>query len=77
MTAVDDRLLAMAEDVGRWRRCLRDESRDNSYGAFLVARADHLDALDAILEPTAADLVAARGPTIAYRPPGQRCRCRP
>jgi hypothetical protein len=60
VTAVDARILKLAEDVGRLRRRVRDERRDGSYFAFLGDRvADHIDALDAMLEPTAAEWVAA------------------
>jgi hypothetical protein len=60
VTAIDDRLLALAEDVGRWRRRLRDEGRDSTYGAFLAARvAGRVDVLCSLLEPTAAELYAA------------------
>jgi hypothetical protein len=60
VTPVDDRLLALAEDVGRLRRRIRAESRESSYLAFLAGRvADHVETLAGMLEPTAAELVAA------------------
>jgi hypothetical protein len=56
VTAVDDRLLKLAADVGRLRRHLDAES----YGGFLAARvADHVNSLDCMLEPTAGELYAA------------------
>jgi hypothetical protein len=59
VTALDDRLLALAADVGRLRRRVSDESRDSTYLAFLVDRvADHCDALDCMTQPTAAELYA-------------------
>lgn len=46
------RIDSLALDVGRLRRHLDAET----YGSFLAERvADHVDALDALLEPTAAD----------------------
>ena len=60
MTAVDDRLLALAADVGRLRRRLRDESRDNPYTAFVAGRvAAHVDVLVHMHEATAGDLYRA------------------
>ena len=60
MTAIDDRLERLAEDVGRLRRRIRDESRDNSYLAFLAGRvADRIDSLDCMIGQTAGELVAA------------------
>jgi hypothetical protein len=54
--ATASRVDALAADVGRLRRHLDGES----YSAFLAGRiADHVETLDAILEPTAADLVNA------------------
>ena len=47
------RLDALAEDVGRLRRSVDSET----HAGFLVGRiADHVETLDAILEPTAAEL---------------------
>ncbi len=54
MTALQDRLRALAEDVGRLRR-LTDA---DTYGAFILERAaGHLETIDNILSPTAGQLV--------------------
>jgi hypothetical protein len=56
----NDRLVALAEDVGRLRRRLRDESRDDTYLAFVAGRvAAHVESLDGMLFPTASELVVA------------------
>jgi hypothetical protein len=54
--AAGNRLLELAADVGRLRRRVDPDG----YDAVLLARiAGHVDALDAIHEPTAADRVRA------------------
>jgi hypothetical protein len=56
VTATADRLHALAADVGRLRRRVDPAS----YAGFLAWRvAGHVDSLDAMLEPTAAERVAA------------------
>ena len=56
MTAVGRRLDSLAADLGRLRRRLEP----GSYAADLAERiAGHVDSLDAMLAPTAAELVKA------------------
>jgi hypothetical protein len=55
-----DRVTLLADDVGRLRRRLPP---DTLYTGWLVERlGDHVDVLDAMLRPTAGELVAAGVP---------------